>query len=127
MVDPSVYLNSSEKRAEVETFKRRMVITTIIVLMLIAGTTTLWYFLGYDWTGKIWIAASTCYQTLLWSMLLTWAWSLYSLYRDVKHSKKLLPEKKLFILHGSLLASFLVCFLLSTTLWQVANRDNASP
>ena len=39
---------------------------------------------------------------------LTWGWSLYKLYRDTTDSDELLPDKRIFILHGSLLTLVLV-------------------
>ena len=55
-------------------------------------------------------------------MLAAWAWALFRLYRDVKHSRKLLPDKNIFILHGSLLTAFLVIYLVQTVIQQVAEK-----
>ena len=55
------------------------------------------YFIGYyGWLAMISI------------FTLTWGWTLFKLYRDTVHSKKLLPNKKIFILHGSLLVLFVL-------------------
>jgi len=40
--------------------------------------------------------------------MITWGWTLHKLYRNTVHSEKLLPDKRLFILHGSLLAFWLL-------------------
>ena len=55
-------------------------------------------------------------------MLAAWAWTLFRLYRDVKHSRKLLPDKNIFILHGSLLTAFLVIYLVQTVTLQIGEK-----
>jgi hypothetical protein len=45
-----------------------------------------------------------------------WAWTLIRLYRDIDHSEKLLPNKRIFILHGSLLGAYLVLFAMTQLL-----------
>ena len=55
-------------------------------------------------------------------MLVAWAWSLFRLYRDIKYSEKLLPDKKIFILHASLLIAFLLILLTQTIIIQLANK-----
>lgn len=56
-------------------------------------------------------------------MLIAWSWALFSLYRDVKHSEKLLPDKKIFLLHGSLLTAFLVLLLAQTIIQEIADKQ----
>ena len=45
--------------------------------------------------------------------MLAWAWTLIRLYKDIEHSEKLLPNKRIFILHGSLIGGYLVLYALS--------------
>jgi len=40
--------------------------------------------------------------------LLIWAWALYVLYRDIKQARMLLPNKRIFFLHGSLLLLYIL-------------------
>jgi len=40
--------------------------------------------------------------------LFAWAWTLIRLYKDFKGTEKLLPKKRVFILHGVLLTLFLL-------------------
>ena len=58
-------------------------------------------------------------------MLVAWAWSLFRLYRDIKHSEKLLPDKKIFILHGSLLIAFLLTLLTQTIILEIADTQTS--
>ena len=44
--------------------------------------------------------------------LFAWAWTLIRLYKEIEHSEKLLPNKHIFILHGSLLILYLLIFTL---------------
>jgi hypothetical protein len=40
--------------------------------------------------------------------MLGWAWTLVRLYKDIDHSTKLLPNKRIFIIHGCFLAFYLL-------------------
>ena len=56
------------------------------------------------------------------AFLLLWAYALIKLYSDVKESEKLLPNKKLFVLHGSLLTGFLVMNIAAQTTFLMGNQ-----
>ncbi len=57
--------------------------------------------------------------------MFAWAWTLIRLYKDIKHSNKLLPSKGIFILHGSLLTGFLLLFAMEEILTNARNHaDN---
>ena len=103
-------------KAKVNSFQKTLLVITIIVGLLIAANTLCWY-LDYYMTGyKLYFIANYSYQALLWGMLIAWAWSLFRLYRDIKHSEKLLPDKQIFILHGGLLTGYLIIYLVYTIL-----------
>lgn len=63
--------------------------------------------------GKLICIGDDLTQIMLWSMFAAWAWAMFKLYRDVKHSEKLLPDKKIFIVPGSLLIVFLIFELIA--------------
>ena len=54
--------------------------------------------------------------------LFAWAWTLIRLYKDIKHSEKLLPNKRIFILHGSLLTIYLLLYALCEILLYAYNH-----
>ena len=57
--------------------------------------------------------------------MLAWACTLIRLYKDIEHSEKLLPNKRIFIQHGSLLFGFLFLYALDQTMFLIAkNSDN---
>ena len=108
ILDLRVHLNDPEKRAEVSQFKLRIKIANVLFPLLVLACSVCIYF-GYKlenaWFYNI---GSYGWLSLVTSFTLTWGWMLYKLYRDTVHSKKLLPNKRIFILHGSLLAFFLL-------------------
>lgn len=55
------------------------------------------------------------FLAILIGFTVVWGWTLFKLYRDTKNSEKLLPAKKTFIVHGSLL--FLFRFLFWACSW----------
>ena len=56
--------------------------------------------------------------------MLAWGYTLIRLYRDIEHSEKLLPNKRIFILQGSLLISYLILFALKRILGYLIPRAN---
>lgn len=48
--------------------------------------------------------------------MLVWGGTLLKLYRDIDHSRKLLPNKRVFILHGSILSVYVLLFSTSQIL-----------
>ena len=108
IIDKGVLFNDRDKLAAVYRFKTRIKIANVLCPCLILAFSVCIYFgmknengLFYNigWYG--WLALVTIFT-------LTWGWTLHKLYRDTKRSKKLLPDKRIFILHGSLLVSFLL-------------------
>jgi hypothetical protein len=58
--------------------------------------------------------------------MLMWGYTLKRLYNDVALSKKLLPNKRLFIIHGSLLSAFLVLYALADIFEYIALHSSSS-
>ncbi len=54
--------------------------------------------------------------------LTAWAWTLIRLYKDIKHSEKLLPNKRIFIQHGYLLTGYMLLGALLQINFYVFNR-----
>jgi len=71
------------------------------------------FYLGWRLAnGTLYSIGSYGWLALVTLFTFAWAWTLYKLYRDTVHSAKLLPDKRIFKLHASLL----VCFILMTAL-----------
>jgi hypothetical protein len=56
--------------------------------------------------------------------MLVWAWTLTRLYKDIKHSEKLLPNKRIFVMHGSILTAYLLLRLVVIVLIRFMNHEN---
>jgi len=114
LLDRGVLFNDPEKIKAVYKFKFNMKIANVICPLLVIGFTVcicvsyvidsdVLYFVGeYGQLGMLVIFS------------VVWGWTLYKLYRDTVHSKKLLPHKNIFILHGSLLAFCLLMYAINT-------------
>ena len=122
IINKDVLFNNPEKLAAVYRFKTCMKVANILVPLLFIALSVC-YFIGvtsqnvilYDIGNYGWLAMVT-------NFTLTWGWSLYKLYRDTTDSDELLPDKRIFILHGSLLTLFLVLQALNIyALWVVLN------
>lgn len=120
------YFDDDQTYVRVTRFKTGMTIANVVVLLLIVaisimldlgarsllkGGKQLFFVIGNY--------SSLAFQTIC---TLVWGWTLFSLYRDVNTSDKLLPNKKLFILHGSLLATYLFLYLLQILIAQISFR-----
>jgi len=56
--------------------------------------------------------------------MITWAFTLIRLYMDITNSAKLLPKKRLFIIHGSMLSAYLILCALAQVLANIRIRTN---
>lgn len=115
LLDPEVHFNDEGKIQEVYKFRSRLEIINKLVLFLI-GLITLGFIVGANHTTVEFITAYT-ELTLLLVFLGVWAWTLFKLYSDVKNSQKLLPDKKIFAIHGALLFAFLLLFAINETFY----------
>lgn len=103
--------------------KRRMLIANVVVIFLIAAITVYIFLSGDNRSNKLFSVVLYTTEALLIFMLIAWACALYRLYRDVKHSRKLLPNKKIFRLHAGLLSASLFLLLALTIVKQLATNE----
>jgi branched-subunit amino acid ABC-type transport system permease component len=71
---------------------------------------------------KFWIIAVNGTLVFQTACMLAWSWTLVRLYKDIEHSEKLLPNKRIFILHGSLLVAYILIFVIQLILYYLYNR-----
>lgn len=64
-------------------------------------------------THESWMYLSGAYLLFLieTACMIAWGWTLWKLYRDVKNAQQLLPNKRIFQLHASVLVLYLIVFL----------------
>ena len=126
LVNVDIYLSDPDAILRVIRFKRIMTFTNVAVTLLILTISVLLY-IGLKanfYADKLYFVAN--YLSLAFQVFcaLAWGWTLYALYRGVKSSKKLLPNKNLFILHGSLLALYFVVEATEIFTWHVASHTS---
>ena len=107
ILDRGVLQNDPDKIAAVHRFKRNMVVANILCPLLILAFSVCIYF-GFYKDNPFYFIGYYGWLAMIAIFTLTWGWTLFKLYRDTVHSKKLLPNKKIFILHGSLLVLYVL-------------------
>ena len=56
--------------------------------------------------------------------LVVWSYALYSLFARFKASENLLPRKRVFVMHATLLTVYLLCNIIGLVLQKVIYGDN---
>lgn len=110
------------KIAAVNRFKRSINFANVMCPLLVVGCSLLIFLGEKQDNGLLYDIGSYGWLTLLTVFTLTWGWTLYKLYMNTVHSEKLLPDKRIFILHGSLLVFFLLMNALNIyAYWKASN------
>ena len=125
LLNKNTYAWISEVDVSVRKFRCWLTLANILVTILILVITACEYFGDtYQYLRLLTVSdySSVTFQFLC---MIAWTWTLIRLYRNIEHSEKLLPKKRLFILHGSLLTGYLLLFALDQILVCVAlNLEN---
>jgi hypothetical protein len=108
LLNKDTYLKSADELESVNKFRCCFTFANIaisIVILLISIT----MYLAFVLDSKKLIAA-TLDSTFVFQLvcMLAWTLTLINLYRDINHSEKLLPNKRVFLLHGCLLTCSLL-------------------
>jgi len=110
LLDIEVLLGNAAKLAAVDRFKTVMKFAHVFVV-LVALLLSVFLCLGdKESNSLLYNIGAYGILAILIGFTVVWGWTLFKLYRDTKNSEKLLPAKKTFIVHGSLLGLFLVVF-----------------
>jgi hypothetical protein len=83
-------------------------ISASILIIAISAINCIGAFFNYERIEFLGDIATLVFQFLCST---TWAWTLIRLYRDVSHSEKLLPNKRIFLIHGALLTIYYLIYL----------------
>lgn len=102
-----------------------MKVANVTVVIIVAILTGLFIAAGPK-QDKIYFIAKYSMLSLLTLFLLVWAGTLVRLYRRVKNSDKLLPNKQVFLVHGVLLGVYLTFSALETCLAEAATHNTGS-
>ncbi len=120
LLKKDTYLKSASELESVNLFRCCFTFANITIsIMIILISITL--YLAVVLNSKVLIAV-TDNSTLVFQFvfMLAWALTLINLYRDIKHSDKLLPNKRMFLLHGCLLTSYLFIYASNLIMIHVA-------
>ena len=112
LINKDTYIKSAAELVSVDRF--RCCLTTanigisILILLIFASI-----YYGVQ-KGLLWLVGIANILTIAFQLgcLFAWAWTLIRLFKDVKNSDKLLPNKGVFIFHGLLLTVYLTLFAL---------------
>ena len=108
LIDKNTYIKSAAELVKVDRFRCFLTTSNVIISVLILLISITAYF-GVI-LDKHMLHLVTVYSSFVLQIgcLFAWAWILIRLYKDIEHSEKLLPNKRIFILHGSLLSVYLL-------------------
>ncbi len=108
LIDKNTYIKSAAELVKVDRFRCFLTTSNVIISVLILLISITAYF-GVI-LDKHMLHLDTVYSSFVLQIgcLFAWAWILIRLYKDIEHSEKLLPNKRIFILHASLLSVYLL-------------------
>ncbi len=112
MVRTDTYTKMAAELGIVNRFKcciKAMNVGVIVFIVLISIALCI----EADFNSTLFLVLASLITAYQWICMIVWGCSLIKLYRDVAHSKKLLPNKFLFIIHGSLLSAYIIVLILS--------------
>jgi len=109
LLDKNIYLENQTTLTEFDRKKRNLQVFYIINVVLCVGLGLL-TLIAYtrETLGTLSFIADWLFILYQFTYLLIWAWALYVLYRDIKQARMLLPNKRIFFLHGSLLVLYIL-------------------
>ena len=106
LLNKDTYVKSAYEMVSVRNFRCYVTTANIfasILIIAISATMCLALFFQYPKLFSIAYSVAIFFRFLC---SVAWAWTLIRLYKDIKHSEKLLPNKRVFFIHGSLLTLY---------------------
>jgi hypothetical protein len=109
LLDKNIYLENQSTLADFDRKKRNLLVFFFINVVLCVGLGLL-TLIAYTRAslGLLSFISDWLFIIFQFAYFLIWAWALYALYRDIKHANMLLPNKRIFVLHGSLLILYIL-------------------
>ncbi len=111
LLNKDTYLKSADEMVFVRNFRCYLTIANISASILIIAISAFFSIVYFYYRLKLQLIAE--YAVLFYQLLcsVAWAWTLIRLYKDITHSEKLLPNKRIFFIHGSLLTIYFTLLL----------------
>lgn len=109
LLDKNIYLENQIILREFAKKKQRLncFFAVNLVLCFSLGVIT-WLGYTHDSLGSLSFASDILFIVFQVAYLVIWALALYSLYRDIQQAKTILPNRRIFLLHASLLVLYLL-------------------
>jgi len=117
LLNKNTYISTAVDLVQVDRFRCCLTTFNVLISILILLIAISLYFGGryliehYEFNVFYTVAINSSLVLQI-GCLLAWAWTLMRLYKDFKYTDKLLPNKRIFILHGSLLTLYLFLYAL---------------
>jgi hypothetical protein len=122
LLNKKIYLENYETLREFHRGKKRLkwffIVNVGICILL--GLLTLFAYTIFP-LGILAFSSDILFIILQLGYLLVWVWALWRLYRNVQQAKDLLPNKRIFFIHGSLLVLYILGVMGDTILSQMPN------
>lgn len=122
ILNPQSYLTDPEKIAQVKRFERCLLFANVAVILFAVGISAM-IWVAEDPDTKEYSIAQYLEGIFFWVCLVIWGLALIKLYRDVKQSEKILPNKRIFVVHGTLLTFFALSYILEQVLFDKALKS----
>jgi len=121
LLDKNTYALIYAVDVSVRKFRCWLTLSNILVTIIILVISACEYF--GDTYQFLRLLAVSDYSSVTFQFLcmIAWTWTLVRLYKDIKHAEKLLPNKRLFKIHGILLAIYMVLSVLNQVILVIAN------
>ena len=111
LLNKDTYIKSADEMVFVRNFRCYLATANIFASILVIAISAVFSIAGfYDRVKLVSIAniAAVVFELVC---SVAWAWTLIRLYKDIAHSEKLLPKKRIFLIHGSLLTIYFLIWL----------------
>lgn len=126
LLDKDTYFKSAADLVAVQKFKCWFTVSNVLGSLLILFFALTIYFGLHKDIAKLLYVSDLMQLSFQFLCLLAWGLTLIRLYRDIKNSEKLLPNKRLFTFHGLSLATYLLLYALADLLAYLGEKsDNA--
>ena len=122
LLNKNTYEWISKVDVSVRKFRCWLTLANIFVTILILVITACEYFGDTYRNLRLLTVSDYSSVTFQFLCMIAWTWTLIRLYNDIKHVEKLLPNKRLFKIHGILLAVYMALSVLNQVILIIANQ-----
>jgi hypothetical protein len=111
LLNKETYLKSADEMVFVRNFRCYLATANISASIVIIAISAFFSIADFYESVKLLLIANGAAVVFELLCSFAWAWTLIRLYKDITHSEKLLPNKRIFFIHGSLLTIYFSIWL----------------